>query len=514
MKKIKFLTLVLLFCVIFGGIPITSTNFQEQNVNIQKQDVYYPDAQDTEIQYQVIQITDNNYEDNLGQIDDGLAVWQADIHEDGKNEIFLYNVFSCETTQITDNDYDDRLPEIDDGIITWMGAIDGNYDIFVYESGIITQITHTTYNEMYPRIDDGIITWYGAAGNYEIYMYDCSSKEITQITNNAFTDYYPQVDSGLITWFGWSGPSTDIFLYDTSSKTTKQITNDEYPDDFPIIDDSIIVWRKVVQRTPVPIVYLCLYDFNSDETMFIADLGASYGYSIDDGNITYKAREILPDGTRLDTELYFCNYPTLEIKQITYDDNEENTPWIEDGLIVWYVQSHVFLYNIETGITITIAKTTYSTGTCYIHDGILMWADRSGDNEIFIAKHSWIEATFRISPNTLNLKCKGNWVTGFIELSDEYNVMDIDILTIRLLGSIPAQFSPTSIGDINNNGKLDLMLKFDRASLQDLVSVGDAVEISISGYLKNGIMFYGSDFIKVIDQGNDHVNEDDPSSIV
>ena len=57
------------------------------------------------------------------------------------------------------------------------------------------------------------------------------------------------------------------------------------------------------------------------------------------------------------------------------------------------------------------------------------------------------------------------------------------------------------------------MIKFDRAILQSSVSVGDAVEISISGFLIDNTQFTGTDNIKVIDEGQEHTNEEDPSSI-
>ncbi|MBU2530855.1 MAG: hypothetical protein KKD35_07440, partial [Elusimicrobia bacterium] len=41
-----------------------------------------------------------------------------------------------------------------------------------------------------------------------------------------------------------------------------------------------------------------------------------------------------------------------------------------------------------------------------------------------------IRAKIDITPNTLNLKSKGNWITAYIELPQKYNVNDIDIASI------------------------------------------------------------------------------------
>ncbi|KKK86056.1 hypothetical protein LCGC14_2767070 [marine sediment metagenome] len=57
------------------------------------------------------------------------------------------------------------------------------------------------------------------------------------------------------------------------------------------------------------------------------------------------------------------------------------------------------------------------------------------------------------------------------------------------------------------------MVKFDRTSVQSLVTPGEAVEITISGYLFDGSSFQGIDTLRVIDKGAEHNDDQDPSSI-
>jgi len=111
------------------------------------------------------------------------------------------------------------------------------------------------------------------------------------------------------------------------------------------------------------------------------------------------------------------------------------------------------------------------------------------------------EATINIDPDTLNLESKGRWITAYIELPAGYNVADIDVSTLLLNGSVQAESKPASIGDDDNDEIIDLMVKFDRATVESLLEVGDNVEITVSGSLTYGTQFAGIDIIRVIRKG-------------
>ena len=124
-----------------------------------------------------------------------------------------------------------------------------------------------------------------------------------------------------------------------------------------------------------------------------------------------------------------------------------------------------------------------------------------------------VYTTVDIDPNTLNLKSKSdkNAITAYIELPVEAEVSQIDINTIVLdikRNIVTAQLRPTSIGDHDNDGITDIMVKFDR---QDLISVLVNTELSVwqniakffgwkvnlklivNGYLHDGRYFTGED---------------------
>lgn len=110
-----------------------------------------------------------------------------------------------------------------------------------------------------------------------------------------------------------------------------------------------------------------------------------------------------------------------------------------------------------------------------------------------------IPAFIDFDPDVLNLKSKGQYVTTYIELSKGYDINRIDLQSIRLNNQIPIEPKPIEIGDYDKNGIPDLMVKFDRKSVQSILTSGTNIKIAISGKLNDGISFEGSDTIKVID---------------
>ncbi len=101
-----------------------------------------------------------------------------------------------------------------------------------------------------------------------------------------------------------------------------------------------------------------------------------------------------------------------------------------------------------------------------------------------------VEATIRIEPETLNLKSKGVF-TAFIMLPEGYDGSDIDINTVECEGASAVR------GNIV--GKT-LIVKFNREDLVGLLP-GEEVPLTITGSLANGMLFSGTDKIRLIMKG-------------
>ncbi|MEM3086911.1 MAG: hypothetical protein QXT68_07220 [Halobacteria archaeon] len=68
---------------------------------------------------------------------------------------------------------------------------------------------------------------------------------------------------------------------------------------------------------------------------------------------------------------------------------------------------------------------------------------------------------------------------------------------MRLNGTVPAEPSPTSVGDHDNDGIPDRMAKFSRAAVIALMAPPEAT-LSVGGQLADGTRFEGSDAVRVI----------------
>lgn len=108
-----------------------------------------------------------------------------------------------------------------------------------------------------------------------------------------------------------------------------------------------------------------------------------------------------------------------------------------------------------------------------------------------------VTAAIDIHAHVLNLRSRGRWITAYIELPEGHNVVDIDASTILLNDAVPAELYPTENGDYDEDSVADRMVKFDRAEVMALLSVGE-VTLTITGEVSD-TSFEGSDTIKVID---------------
>jgi hypothetical protein len=117
-----------------------------------------------------------------------------------------------------------------------------------------------------------------------------------------------------------------------------------------------------------------------------------------------------------------------------------------------------------------------------------------------------ITAIVNIDPDILNLKSNGEEITGYIELTEEYDVNNINVSTVMLNGTFPAELQPSEVGDHDGNGVLDLMVKFNRTEVSNYICDVQNIQygnvtLTIKGELYNGTTFEGSDTITVITPG-------------
>jgi len=127
-----------------------------------------------------------------------------------------------------------------------------------------------------------------------------------------------------------------------------------------------------------------------------------------------------------------------------------------------------------------------------------------------------IPALVQIDPDTINLKAKGDWITAYIEISGtrwfpDVDSTKIDIDTVKLNiylkenNKVSAESSPAYafvtdptlyLTDHDGDGKLERMVKFNLAKVQDILYIGDGIPIEVTGSLDDSRPFYGLTWIK------------------
>jgi parallel beta-helix repeat protein len=158
----------------------------------------------------------------------------------------------------------------------------------------------------------------------------------------------------------------------------------------------------------------------------------------------------------------------------------------------------------SSGATDSLGQVSVTYAAPSYEDNVVVTATFAGDNEYkssICSSSGVIEATLLqaivdLKPDTLHIGSGGRWVTCYIEIPDG-NVRQIDVSSILLDGTIPVDLSAfTEIGDYDNDGVPDLMVKFDRSSVENIVSPGPTT-LTVTGRA-GGLSFIGSDTIDVI----------------
>ena len=193
-----------------------------------------------------------------------------------------------------------------------------------------------------------------------------------------------------------------------------------------------------------------------------------------------------------------CEYPvTLTCNGISKDVNyyHDYDPYGRYG-------NELIVFDIEPSKNITAYTGCHDMP--YNHGFRILWI-----KVYYLKTPLVVNATIDIHPQSLNLRSKGRWITAYIELPKGYNVDDINVSSIMLNETIPAELRPTAIGDYDNDTIPDLMVKFDRAEVISYILANAnmteliekrfiTVTLTITGKLYDGTPFQGSDTIRII----------------
>ena len=142
-------------------------------------------------------------------------------------------------------------------------------------------------------------------------------------------------------------------------------------------------------------------------------------------------------------------------------------------------------------------------------EGVVLEIDTNGDGDFertIIADEDLTSEEFALQaetaidfdPDVLNLRSPGNVVTAYIELPEGFDVSNIVISSLKLNSSVSSLSKPVKIDDYDEDGIVDLMVKFDRQQVIKLLGSGTQM-VTLTGRLSDGRPLAGIDFIRVID---------------
>jgi hypothetical protein len=194
--------------------------------------------------------------------------------------------------------------------------------------------------------------------------------------------------------------------------------------------------------------------------------------------------------------------PTLKIYNAVDPDSDSLTYDFEIYSGGALVKAITGIPQDNSGITSAVLNTPLSDNKTY------SWIARAYDGDRYGAwmdmasfsihlPSTNITATINFDPDTLNKKSKGNWVTVYIELPAGYNVSNINISSLLLNNSVHAETWPYAVGDNDKDVIPDLMVKFNRDAVINILPNGENIQVKVAGTVGT-TTFEGVDRIRVI----------------
>ena len=207
-----------------------------------------------------------------------------------------------------------------------------------------------------------------------------------------------------------------------------------------------------------------------------------------------------------DPSLHIKGYPDiappvitiLSPQNVTYTTNSIPLTFTVDEAPSWIG------YSLDNQANVTVTGNTTLTGLSYGPHRVEVYANDTSGNmgSDKVCMQIIIPVTVDFRPWN-----RGKWIPAYIELPEGLSVYDIDVSTVKLNDTISIG-KPTGIGDYDNDGIPDLMVKFNRDEVLDWLAASGFptkgnyyhVTLTITGKLTDGIIFKGSESLSIRDR--------------
>lgn len=280
--------------------------FNETQINTSQSSLYFPDI----------------YGDRVVWIDE----------RDGKLDVYMYNLSTCDETQITTSVSNKASSTIYGNKIVWIDYRNGNSDIYMYDlsTGKETQITKDGSEKTSPEIYGNKIVWResGDYGDSSIYMYDLFNNTETQITKYYSNAWGPSIFEDRIVWREYHDGKNKIYFYNISTSNETIVTSNASEKANPIIYSDRIVWEDM--RNGLENLDIYMYNISTfTETQITADESNQYSPVIYGDIIVW---EDWRNGCR---DIYLYNLSAFTVTRVTNDGSDHYNPAIYGDRLAW-----------------------------------------------------------------------------------------------------------------------------------------------------------------------------------
>jgi beta propeller repeat protein len=230
-------------------------------------------------------------------------------------------------------------------------------------------------------------------GNWDIYMYDLSTRKEKRITTNPSASLYPAIYGNRIVWEDSRNGNDNIYMYDVSTSKETQITTSGSASDPAIYGDRIVYFDYRDGKDGTFNIYM--YDLSTKkETQIVNSWRGVYNPAIYGDRIVWEDSRN-DDGTG-NTDIYMYDLSTKKETRITpsYEGGEDNpyqlNPEIYGNKIVWWDARNydlagwdIYMYDLSTKKETRITTNKSDQATPDIYGNRIVWMDgRNGGGSV------------------------------------------------------------------------------------------------------------------------------------
>jgi len=366
-------------------------------------------------------------------------------------------------------DYAQDHPDIDGDIIVWEDSRNdnlkdiyfGTVDRFRDSPGYTGErITSDPAFQKRPSISGDYIVWQGnQSGNWDIYLYERSSKTAEKLTDDPGDQRLPAIHGDYIAWYDDSSGKTEIVLYDIAAgdvkdtikcdaRTTIPFGKTEFK---PALSDKYVAW---VDKASEGVHY---YDIVAG----VERGTASTNVARQSWPSLYGSLIVWEDyraGTE-NSDIYMRDLddPSSEDRQITYNSSDQASPAMYENIIVWEdtrsVPRGIYMYDLDHKEEIPVYLSDDDTDEHLypvVSGNTIVWQRGASPNSnlyIFIYNPEAVEptlASIEVTPATPTVEIGGE--VGFTAIC--YDQSDNTMTGV----DIDWTSSDTTVGTIDQTG--------------------------------------------------------------